>query len=148
MVVTPPSHVVDPLMLLPHWLGWLRPHTSPLEHVPQPPAIKPPQPSPTLVPQLKPSCAQVLGTQVGAPHLLGVPPPPQVPLAQVPQPGLLLASLATPPQPSPAVPQLRPSCAQVFGTQAAEPHWPATPPPPQVPLAQLPQFELPIASLA
>ena len=58
-----------------------------------------PQPSPA-GPHWMPSWAQVLGVQVGAPHTLGVPPPPQVwPEGQMPQ-------ASVPPQPSPAGPQL------------------------------------------
>src|SRR5512135_1691917 len=67
------------------------------------------------------------------PHTFGLPAP-QAPVAQVPQ-------LITPPQPSPAKPQLKPSAAQVVGLHAAlPPHWNGVPPPPQVcGHAQLPQ---------
>jgi hypothetical protein len=73
----------------------------------------------------------------GAPHTLGVPPPPQLAgAAQEPQ-------LRTLPQPSPSWPQLIPREAQVAGVQAL-PHTLAVPPPPQVwGEVQLPQVIVP-----
>jgi hypothetical protein len=72
--------------------------------------------------------------QFDAPHMPGTPPAPHAcPAGQLPQ-------LMTFPQPSPAGPHIKPSCVQVFGTQAWPasklppdvPHIPGTPPPPQV----------------
>ena len=61
-----------------------------------------------------PWARHVSGVQLGAPHLPGVPPPPQVcPLGQLPQ-------SSVPPQPSPAGPHLMPCAAQVeLGARAA-----------------------------
>jgi hypothetical protein len=68
-------------------------------------------------------------TQVGAPHWLGMPPPPHVSGAvHAPQ-------LSVFPQPSPCVPQLTPSEAHVAGVQMGAPQTLGVPPPPQVVLA-------------
>ena len=66
------------------------------------------------------------------------PPPPHVCGAtQVPH-------CKSPPQPSPAGPQLNPSAAHVVGVQLGAPHTPDVPPPPQVCGAvQLPQLKSP-----
>lgn len=82
--------------------------------------------------------AQVRGVQVVAPHLPGVPPPPQVcPAGQAGQ-------VKVPPQPSPAVPQLMPRLAQVAGTQAPVPHLPGPPPPQVCGALQVPQLIVPL----
>jgi hypothetical protein len=79
-------------------------------------ATTPPQPSP-IGPQFAPTSAQSRGVQAGAPHALGVPPPPQV-LGAVQPPQSTL-----PPQPSLCGPQ-KPvhASANVFGTQTTASH--------------------------
>ena len=82
------------------------------------------------------SCAQVRGVQLGAPHLPGMPPPPQVSGA-VQSPHMRMA-----PQPSPAGPHSMFCWAQVFGEQEP-PQTPGTPPPPQPwPGGQVPQLAM------
>ena len=69
----------------------------------------------------------VVPASVG-PQTPGAPPPPQISPA-----GHVRPHWRRPPQPSPAGPQLKPSSAQVFGTQSmAPPQTPSVPPPPQV----------------
>jgi hypothetical protein len=87
------------------------------EHVPQ--LTMPPHPS-AAVPQASPAGHVVAGVQ---PHLLAVPPPPQVcgAVQVVPQ-------VTMPPQPSAMDPQ-SPAAQAVSGVQ---PHLLAVPPPPQV----------------
>jgi hypothetical protein len=70
-------------------------------------------------------------------HTFGVPPPPQTwPDAQVPQ-------LSVPPQVSPTVPQLVPSWAHVFGTQATQTLLTQV----SVPVQEAPQLVVPHAVL-
>ena len=65
-------------------------------------------------------------TQLGAPHLYAMPPPPQLcGLWQVPQ-------SMVPPQPLGMVPQVAPIAPQLVGVQLPPPHTPGVPPPPQV----------------
>jgi hypothetical protein len=123
------------------------PHEEPAGQLPQLTVL--PQPSPT-EPQLTPSAAQVapsdppMGVHAGAPHWLGVPPPPHVWFAgHVPQLSVL-------PQPSPAGPQPTavppgPAFAHVRETHVvAVPHWFGVPPPPhEAPPVQLPQLSVP-----
>ena len=71
----------------------------------------PPQPS-AIVPQLAPLAPQVVCVQL-VPHLLGMPPPPQLAGAvQLPQSRM-------PPQPSATGPQFAPMPTQVLGVQVA-----------------------------
>jgi NAD(P)-dependent dehydrogenase (short-subunit alcohol dehydrogenase family) len=68
-------------------------------------------------------------------HLQGLPLPPQTP--GTPPPPQVWGAVHTPhcrrpPQPSPAGPQSRPCCVQVFGVQLGEPQLPGLPPPPHV----------------
>jgi hypothetical protein len=65
---------------------------------------------------------QVLGLHEPDPHWFGPAPPHVIPAPHVPQ-------STTPPQPSGALPHVAPSWLQVFGLQ---PHWFATPSPPQL----------------
>src|SRR5689334_17402548 len=80
-------------------------------------------------------CLSRLSHQPVAPQMLGAPTPPQVcPSGQVPH-------SITPPQPSPAAPQSKPSDWHVAGVQGTvpEPHT-LGPPAPQVwPLVHIPQ---------
>jgi hypothetical protein len=101
----------------PHTLG-VPPPPQVAGGVQEPQDRRPPQPS-AAGPQSMPSCLHVFGMHIIAmstplpldPHWLGTPPPPQVSGAwHVPQSIML-------PQPSPAGPQLKPSCAHVWGTQ-------------------------------
>ena len=88
---------------IPHWFGLVPPQTWLPPHVVCPAGQQSMMPLHVSVamPQLKPCCAQVFGTQTGAPQMPGVPPPPQVWLAgQVPQ-------LIELPHPSPCMPQLK-----------------------------------------
>src|SRR6185437_7972372 len=109
----------------PHWPGIRPPHVVGSE---QPPHwTSPPQPSAFAPQSMAP---QVAGVHVWT-HVLGVPWQawfvPQVPQSSIPL------------QPSPCMPQLDPSEAQVVGVHAV-PHMLATPPPPQVcPVGQPPQ---------
>ncbi len=117
------------------------PQDWPAGQLPQPPAIKLPQPSPA-GPQDRCCAAQVCGTQApesGAPQVPGLPPPPQVcPLGQLPQPPAIKL-----PQPSPAGPHERCCSAQVRGTHtppSGVPQTPGVPPPPHVsPVGHEPQ---------
>src|SRR5690348_7204414 len=86
-------------------------------------ARRPPQPSPS-GPQVAPACAQVRGTHAATPpHLLGVPPPPQIWVpVHVPQLGV------SPPHPSATGPHVAPTDAHVLGTQGP-PSVTGTPPP-------------------
>jgi hypothetical protein len=60
----------------PHTFGVpLPPHVCPLLQLPQ--SSDPPQPS-AMMPQFAPTFMQVVGVHIGAPHLPGTPPPPQV----------------------------------------------------------------------
>jgi len=96
-----------------------------------------PQPS-LIAPQFLPWALHVVGVHAGAPHTLGVPPPPQVwPEPQVPH-------CRTELQPSLIVPQFFPWAAQVVGEQLPTPQTFAVPPPPQLwPEPQVPQLTLP-----
>lgn len=58
--------------------------------------------------------------------MFGVPPPPHV------DGGVQVPQSSTPPQPSAAGPQLKPSFAQVVGVHVGAPQTPGVPPPPQV----------------
>ena len=74
-----------------HWPEGQAPHTG----------VKPPQPL-LPCPQLRPSWAQLSGTQL-PPQTFGVPPPPQIwPPLQVPH------EAVSPPQPLPSCPQFTP----------------------------------------
>lgn len=87
-----------------------KPQVSPVGQVPQ--LSSPPQPS-AMLPQLAPSCTQVVGAQSqrygvpSAPQLSGDMHPPQ---------------LSVPPHPSEGVPHSAPSAVQVVGSQGAVPH--------------------------
>jgi hypothetical protein len=123
----------------PHWPAFPPPpQISQPGQVPQV-AMVPPQPSGMAVPHEKPRLEHVWGVHAPAstaPHVPGVPPPPQVSGGvQVPQFAVL------PPQPSGyGPPQVNPRLPQVSGTHGVPPQVPATPPPPQVSGAvQVPQ---------
>src|ERR1700757_258787 len=74
-----------------------------------PQSCVPPQPSPCM-PQLKPSCPQVLAVQPPE-QTPGIPPPPHTwPIGHMPQ-------SCIPSQPSVCRPQLKPSCMQLFLVQ-------------------------------
>jgi hypothetical protein len=111
---------------------------------------RPPQPSPA-GPQSKPSCAHVRGVHwmppSGAspllpPQMLKPPPPQYWGLVQLPH-------WRIPPQPSPAAPQVKPSCGHVLGTQketeppSAAPHLKKPPAPHVWPAGQAPQSSKP-----
>jgi hypothetical protein len=104
-----------------------------------PHAIVPPQPS--AIGPHAPVGQVVFGVHVPVPpsppplpQTLPVPPPPHVePAGQAPPQLIVL------PQPSAMLPQFWPAGHVVFGVQVGEPHWFATPPPPQIaPLMHLP----------
>jgi hypothetical protein len=108
-------------------------HDAPLAHVPQF-AVRPPQPS-AWTPQVAPSDPQVAGVQLGAPHLPGVPPPPQL------SGGVQLPQSTSPPHPFPVLPHVMVG-GQACGTHAfasPSPQVLGTPPPPHVvPAAHVP----------
>ncbi len=80
----------------------------------------------------------MVGVQSLPPQTLGVPPPPQV------WGGLHVPQLRVLPQPSPAVPQLKPSPWHVAGVHPPKPQTLGVPPPPHVSGdAQVPQLSVP-----
>jgi hypothetical protein len=138
----------ESLTPLPHLLKPPPPQNCGALHEPQ--LSSPPHPSPA-GPQLNPSCWHVRGTHKVPPsadspslppQTLNPPPPQYWGFVHEPQ-------LSVPPQPSPATPQVKPSCWHVLGRQSdpppasALPHLKKPPPPHVWPPGHMPQSSRP-----